>query len=226
MSCCGSPKDSAPANSKPQTQHTGPIVTQPTFQPGLEKPQFFQQPSISPPPAVHANNSFTVNGFQQPGQPAWGQSPSPPLANDFGTLTNSSPMPSTTPTFNNGSTYNGSTFNVNSGFSSMSQPMMLPRSAHMGHMSISTSPAPVVQQLTGSQAQDEGKMSISIDFGAHICHYAHSYSHFALRYHFLWCCKYLIFISRFLASRWLIGLWLVTYCWRQSSANFELARIL
>lgn len=191
MSCCGQPKDKAPANSKPLPPQPGPIVAQPTFQPGLEKPQFFQQPSISPPPAVHANafnaNAFSANGFQQPGQPSWGQSPSPPLASDFGTL-NNSPMPSTTPTFN-GSTYNGSTFNVNSGFSSMSQPFMLPKSAHSGHMSVSTSPQPMGQTLTGGQAQDEGKMSISIDFGAHICHCADFYSHFARRYHFLWCCK-------------------------------------
>jgi hypothetical protein len=183
MSCCGEPKVNAPANREPQSQQpTRPIVTQPNFQPGLEKPQFFQQPSISPPPAVYAN-AFTANGLQQPGQPAWGQSPSPPLANDFGTLTNS-PMPSTTPTFN-GSTYNGSTFNVSSGFSSMSQPLMRPTSAHSRHMSDSTPP------LMGQAgpAQDEGKMSISIDFGAHISHYAHSYSHFAFRYHFLWCCK-------------------------------------
>jgi len=189
MSCCGEPKTNAPANSNPRPQPTGPIVTQPTSQPGLEKP-FFQQPSISPPPAVHAN-AFTVNGFQQPGQPAWGQSPSPPLANDFGTLTNS-PMPSNTPTFN-GSTYNGSTFNVNNGFSSMSQPFMRPTSSHSPDISVST-PALTSTSLmgkTGGQIQDEGKMSISIDFGTYICHYAHSYSHFALRYHILWCCKWL-----------------------------------
>ena len=180
MSCCGEPKTNAPTNSKPQSQPTGPIVTQPTFQPGLEKPQFFQQPSISPPPAVHTN-TFTGNAFQQPRQPAWGQSPSPPLTNDFGTLTNS-PMPSNTPTFSGTPTFNGSTFNVNSGFSSLSQPLVRPTSgsAHSRSMSVSAQ---------GGQAQDEGKMSISIDFGAHICRYADSYSHYALRYHFLWCCK-------------------------------------
>jgi hypothetical protein len=48
----------------------------------------------------------------------------------------------------------------------MNQPLMRPPSA-----SVSTTP-PATSRLMGqpgAQAQDEGKMSISIDFGTHIC---------------------------------------------------------
>ncbi|KAF8970592.1 hypothetical protein BDZ97DRAFT_1790034 [Flammula alnicola] len=164
MSCCGEPKENGLTNNvKPQAM--GPIVNQPTLQPGLEKPQYFQQPSISPPPPAFAN-TFSANGFQQTPQQqpgAWSQSPSPPPVNDFGALQNAGtpPPPST---FNGSTTYNGSTFSVTNGFSSMNQPLMRPSSAHSPHMSISTPPPGQMNQHNPA-VQEEGKMSISIDFG-------------------------------------------------------------
>jgi len=168
MSCCGEPKDKPGAsNSKPQAIPNGHVTTQPGLHPGLEKPQFYQQPSLSPPPAAHTN-PFGANNFQvaqqQTGQTAWGNSPSPPPMNDFGSMNTA-----TTQTYN-GSTYNGSTFNVQNGFSSVNQPLMHLSAAHTPQMSLSSSP--MGNQTTNmgqlsTQIQDEGKMSISIDFGAY-----------------------------------------------------------
>ncbi|PPQ68984.1 hypothetical protein CVT25_009169 [Psilocybe cyanescens] len=160
MSCCGEPNNNNPAANRALPQHTGgTIVNQPGYTPGLEKPQYFQQPSISPPPAIHAN-AFSANGQQhqtiQQQQTGWGQSPSPP-PNDFGQMNGAS----TNTTFNG--TYNGASFNVNNGFSASNTPLMRPGSAHTPSMSISTPPPP--NALPNAPVQDEGKMSISIDFG-------------------------------------------------------------
>ncbi|KAH9476914.1 Heat shock 70 kDa protein 12B [Psilocybe cubensis] len=161
MSCCGEPKDANPPQNRALPQHTGgTIVNQPGYTPGLEKPQYFQQPSISPPPAIHAN-AFSVNGQQQQiiqqQQTGWGGSPSPPPMNDFAQMNGAS-----TNTAVNG-TYNGASFNVNNGFSASNAPLMRPGSAHNRNMSISTPPLPNSQSIV--PAPDEGKMSISIDFG-------------------------------------------------------------
>ncbi|KAF8154010.1 hypothetical protein B0H34DRAFT_74131 [Crassisporium funariophilum] len=175
MNCCGEPKDGPNATNNQRPQHAGPVVNQPIYHPGLEKPQYFQQPNISPLPVAHTN-AFPQNGlqqsYQQPGsyqQAGWSHSPSPPPLNEFGGMNAASAtlLQSNTPTFT-GSTYNGSNFSVANGFSSMNQPLVRPPSAHSPHMSLSTpgmttSPSPLGQP--NATIQDEGKMSISIDFG-------------------------------------------------------------
>ncbi|KAF9558515.1 hypothetical protein CPC08DRAFT_743329 [Agrocybe pediades] len=166
MSCCGEPKDVSGMN-RPQPFQVAPVTTQPGFNPTMQQPQSFQQPSIPPPPPVHANGFGTTNGLRQQ-QTGWSQSASPPPTNDFAQLNQHLTGPGMNPT--NGSTYNGSSFNVNSGFSSINQPLMRPGSAHSPHMSmttpppLSTSPPLGIPQGT-APVQDEGKMSISIDFG-------------------------------------------------------------
>jgi hypothetical protein len=147
MSCCGEAKEKDATNG--QVQHTSQpayntIISQPAFKsqptyPGHE----FQPPSVSPPPAVHPN-AFPQNTFR------------PLLMNEFGAMP---PSQTTTavhvPTFT-GTTYNGSNFDVANGFSSINQSIARPPSSHSPH-----SPPP----QTDTTIQDEGKMSISIDFG-------------------------------------------------------------
>lgn len=146
LSCCGQAKiqQNGATNSQPPLLTGSTVTSQPSLHPGLNNA--FQQPSISPPPPALPN----ANGFQQ--QPSWGQSHSPPLMNEFG----ASPLsqPTAVSTFN-GTTYNGSHFNIANGFSSINQPIPRPTSAHSPH-----SPPQLNVPI-----QDEGKMSISIDFG-------------------------------------------------------------
>lgn len=169
MSCCGEPKgkDDAPTNGATR-QMAGTISTQPGFQPGLEKPATFHQPSLSPPPQAHSN-TFATNGFQEAQfQQHLLQQQSG--LNDFGALQmqqNTGPggLPPGAGFANGMQTYNGSTFNVANGFSAANQPLVRPSSSHSPGLSLSTLPT----QYTGTPnkvAPDEGKMSISIDFGA------------------------------------------------------------
>lgn len=146
----------------------GTISTQPGFQPGLEKPATFHQPSLSPPPQAHSN-TFATNGFQEAQfQQHLLQQQSG--LNDFGALQmqqNTGPggLPPGAGFANGMQTYNGSTFNVANGFSAANQPLVRPSSSHSPGLSLSTLPT----QYTGTPnkvAPDEGKMSISIDFGA------------------------------------------------------------
>jgi len=194
MSCCGEPKDLS-ATNRPQPFPAAPVNTQPGFNPMMQQPQAFQQPSIPSPPLAHTTNGFSTNTFQQQTQQqtGWSQSPSPPPpTNDFAQLSQQMTGGAVNPTLN-GSTYNGSSFNVNNGFSSINQPLMRPGSAHSPHMSISTPPLstspPLGMPQNTTQIQDEGKMSISIDFGKYVL-YAHEtrmLTIFFPRYYFLWC---------------------------------------
>lgn len=150
MGCCGEPNDGQPpTNSGTTAYNAGTITSQPTGQPMMAQTTGFQQPSLASPPAVHS----TGNGMQQ-GTP-WGQSASPPPASQFGGYggSPSPPLPASTP-------LNGSVFNGSSGFSS-NEPLMRPPSAAQ---SSRMSPAPN-NQLNTTTVADEGKMSVSIDFG-------------------------------------------------------------
>ncbi|KAF9529066.1 hypothetical protein CPB83DRAFT_790568 [Crepidotus variabilis] len=177
MSCCGTPKDKSGVTNKGQVpQPTGaPVTTQPGFTPGLEK-QLFQQPNLSPPPQAFLNSNGQNGSFMQQhtgGQqggnltPQWTGSPSPPPGqhmmnpSDYGTLNTAS-----TATAYNGSTFNGSSFNAQTG-SFVGSPQM----GMVTPPPLAATPLPgqgrLAAQITGQQqpAADEGKMSVSIDFG-------------------------------------------------------------
>jgi len=160
MSCCGNAKEPGISNSQPTPQHGGMVTAQPRGQPMMEKPAPFMQPGISPPPQVHAN-TFNPNApFQQPQNtgPHWGSgAPTPMNASEFGSFNTA-----TTATAFTGSAYNGSTFNVQTGFTSNTPSAMRSSSPPMSNM-VSSSPMP--QSRMAQSHQDEGKMSISIDFG-------------------------------------------------------------
>lgn len=158
MSCCGEPNDGV-QNTQPQNTYAQNTIT--NQQPGphmvLEKP-LFQQPTISSPPPTHGTP-----------QPAWGQQTfSPPPVNQFGGYDPASSPPP--PALSH--TYSGSTYNGSSGFGAMHEPLMRPGSAHQpmygagimgGQNRMSPPPKPMSPPL------DEGKMSISIDFGMSCC---------------------------------------------------------
>lgn len=158
MGCCGEPNDGHDSAQTQITQYPNTINQQPSPHPGLEK-SLFQQPSILPPPAIHQQ--------VQPGtlqSMTWTQNSSPPPVDQFGGYT-----PSTSPL----NQHNLS--KLNDSFS-MNEPLMRPGSAH--HPTYGTgSPPPNAQMSmtssypmfpppkTTSPPPDEGKMSISIDFG-------------------------------------------------------------
>ncbi|KAJ3966608.1 hypothetical protein EV361DRAFT_934394 [Lentinula raphanica] len=155
MSCCGEPKTANDERQNRQVVGSQVINQQPGPLAGLtEKPgTVFQSPS--PPPAAHPHQ------YGQNIQPPWpSNSPSPPPMNQFGVSPPGSPQPN-------------ASFSLNHRVGqSISRP---PSSFQTGHgfgagdnMSISMAPpsmAPVHVRSESSIVVDEGKMSISIDFG-------------------------------------------------------------
>jgi hypothetical protein len=158
MPCCGKPSPPRMSNSsKPLPQQSGAVGTQPGLQPMMmEKPTQFNH--VSPPPQVHAN-AFNPNApFQQPqttgNQQQWHTTPSPPprTTNDFGSFNTGASSTAFGP-----STFNGSMLSGQTPYNTSPQASLL-RSA---------SP-PASNMLYGQPKgapQDEGKMSVSIDFG-------------------------------------------------------------
>jgi hypothetical protein len=161
MNCCGEPakKDSganrsAPYNAQPRSQ-------QPGFIPGPQVQQTpFQQPSItSPAPAHQFNNGYAQDGFQQPGQ-TWGHTPSAlPPGNQLSPYAS---LPGTSSPNASGTIYDGSTHSYNT---TGNQPLMRPPSA-LRSENTSPRPMPIPQSPNFAPPSDEGKMSVSIDFGA------------------------------------------------------------
>ena len=143
VSCCGQAKDDPGVTNTQPFLGAGPgiIDSQPSYQPVLNyNNNGFQPPSVPSPPIAHPpdHNTFS-NGFQPP-------------VREFGAAS-----PLQQPSFT-GTTYNGSNFDVVNGFSSINQSIARPKSSHSPH-----SPPPKVNAPT----QDEGKMSVSIDFGVY-----------------------------------------------------------
>jgi hypothetical protein len=149
MGCCGDPitAENATANRPTYVQST---ITnqQPSPQPGLEK-LLFQQPTIPSPPPIHSQS-----GTAQ--LPPWGVTPFNPY-----------PSPPSPPAPQ--STFNGSNGLLN-------EPLLRPNSAHqstygtspsmsMAHLSLGQRMASPPLPRASSPPPDEGKMSISIDFG-------------------------------------------------------------
>ena len=167
VSCCGQAKDQpGVTNSKYFGAGPGIIDTQPVpFQQGLD--YNFQQPTVQTPPNAHHStfsNGFRTQSEQQTVVPGTGYNGQPPVR-EFGAsspsqqpvygqppMRESSPFQQTTlPTFT-GTTFSGSNF------SSMNHSITRPASSHSPH-----SPPPQVN----ASIHDEGKMSISIDFGVY-----------------------------------------------------------
>lgn len=175
MSCCGSPKDAPPVqnNLQNQWQQPGTINTQPGYHPGLEKPQTFQQPNLAQPPQAYANNFNTGNGLQSPPPGAWNPTPSPPpQTTDFASLNgHSSPLmaASTGTGTYAGTTLNGSNFSSNTAFSPQNGMQQLPKAPTPAmtitpNRGFSPPPQPQIPSMP-MQSEDDGKLSISIDFG-------------------------------------------------------------
>lgn len=157
MSCCGEPKDKV-QNTQPQNIYAPNTIT--NQQPGPhmmpEKP-LFQQPTVPSPPPIHGTP-----------QAAWGQQTfSPQPVNQFGDYYSASspPPPSLSHTYS-GSTYNGA---GSSGFGSMHEPLMRPGSAHQSMYGAGTMGGQNHMSPPPKPPLDEGKMSISIDFGMSSC---------------------------------------------------------
>jgi hypothetical protein len=166
MSCCGEAKDQPVTNRQPLGAGPGIIENQPTyqtvlngFQPPIVHDPFssgpvreFRATSPSQQSAAHTFTGTAYNGqspFQQPTFTGTTYNNGQLPMREFGA---SSPSHQQTalPTFT-GTTYNGSNFN------SMNQSITRPKSSHTAH-----SPPQV-----NAPSQDEGKMSISIDFGVY-----------------------------------------------------------
>ena len=143
MGCCGSEKEEPSlSNSKSAALTTGTVTTQPGQHPVLEKPNgYFQQHGLSQLPQA-PNAAYQ----QQNTGPQWGQT-NP--ANEYGSFNTAT-----------STTFNGSTFNQ--GFPSTT----------------ATSPMSNIQNLPAAMAKmsqypvepekEEGKMSVSIDFGKYV----------------------------------------------------------
>ncbi|KAF5326409.1 hypothetical protein D9611_000946 [Ephemerocybe angulata] len=161
MGCCGEaakPDDLQNRTSVPGAGY-GVVNSQPNGHPPLEQPQTgFHQPDLAPPPATYGPPQMQQhNTGMSTGTPQWGQSMSPPppigaMQPQFtGYSTSNSPPP--------GSTYGN-----------MADSIMRPPSAfsasHGATPSISGAPPlPMMPAGLAQKPADEGRMSISIDFG-------------------------------------------------------------
>lgn len=159
MSCCGTAKTQGVNRQEVNLSPSTPIAQQPSPHPGALFPekQSFTAPSISPPPAAHTYNS--LNGHQSP----------PPSS-----LTSTSPPPMI-PQFNsfNGDLQSQPLFDPSSMAPPFQDNLLRPSPTYPG--SVGSRPSAYSPQaisvMPSSNAgfspplSDEGKMSISIDFG-------------------------------------------------------------
>lgn len=156
MSCCGSARTyegnsrSAPAGG---TVQPFPISHQPEAHPEInpyaEKPPF-QVPSISSPPPVHALSQFGGT-----------QSPPPPSSTTHGSVAPSPPPQS--PQFN-GSFHGSSLADISGSLNPLRRPS--PSYPAAGNPNLLSTYRPSVAIPAPSMSTtDEGKMSVSIDFG-------------------------------------------------------------
>ncbi|KAF8642917.1 hypothetical protein AX16_009305 [Volvariella volvacea WC 439] len=150
MSCCGQPKNEGqvPTNRMPPAPAPAFVNTQPAFQPQPEfKPAAFQQPGLTSPPPTHAFPHVNGINGQINGQPGWTPSTSsPPPGAMAPAITGSSQIQSSY----TGTTYNPNVFTPNG-------TIVRPPNA--------VSPGAQFSQLQSAPPPDEGKMSVSIDFG-------------------------------------------------------------
>ncbi|EGO28534.1 hypothetical protein SERLADRAFT_459054, partial [Serpula lacrymans var. lacrymans S7.9] len=170
MGCCGESANADKEMANRPAANTTPFVNQ---QPGphpnarLSEKQgsnFYSAVPSPPPPSFQLNNGggFTQNGIQKQNWDA------PPMVNQFNP--NGFPL-HTPPTTPPSPSYNGSIFRANVG--PPSPPLLHPLAVHPPRHGHSTSPSlPSFTTVSHIQARndinppsDEGKMSVSIDFG-------------------------------------------------------------
>ncbi|KAF9264585.1 actin-like ATPase domain-containing protein [Marasmius fiardii PR-910] len=167
MSCCGEAKDPNENFNRPQAVQTGFVNQQPGPITGLEKPGFQPVASPQPLPQAHLGQPLQQNGYPTPShtlQPSWTGisltptqfSPSPPPVSS--TFTGAS-----SPTYGSGSPPPVMT---------TEQLMRPPSTFQASHFGMSTPPPMTPQPLQPLQTEpamgsppNEGKMSVSIDFG-------------------------------------------------------------
>ena len=160
MSCCGEPNKPKDDVNRVSPYTNGTVNRQPGLHPAPQFHESFQQPNIPSPIPSHPHGQNTMNSLNghQHVPSNWStHSPSPPPVNQFGA-----------PGVNN--TFNGPV----TGFSQR-QPLLSPSPTHnASHRSNTTSPhmstsSPSMATFSGRQdfrpPLDEGKMSVSIDFG-------------------------------------------------------------
>jgi hypothetical protein len=168
MGCCGEPRDKAnEASNRAVAQPNGLVTTQPGQFQGMEKPLlnggYNHQNLPAPPAPTYAQNS--MNGYQHTGQQQQGGSPwgSPP----------GSPPPTQLNSQFTGYSAQGST-----GMSHNYDPsgIMRPPSAFnpanpMGGPPMTVTP-PLPAQMPQTTKEDEGRLSVSIDFGTSRHHHS------------------------------------------------------
>ncbi|KAI0297007.1 hypothetical protein B0F90DRAFT_1742262 [Multifurca ochricompacta] len=149
MSCCGTSRSPNTKSAPIGTLQPFPITHQPTAHPGISpftEKSSFHPPSISPPPATHS--LFRVNG---------NQSPPPPSSTTHGSAAPSPPP--IAPQF--GAFNQNSTVDVTGSLSPLRRPSPShPASGNPNLLSTYQSSAPL-----SNSSMDEGKVSVSIDFG-------------------------------------------------------------
>jgi len=166
VSCCGTAtddKDKQFANNA-HTTHNGIVTHQPSPHPGAHMPgaeKSFYSSVPSPPPSTF--QSTHPGGFT----PSWGGSPSPPLDQRMSYAQNNMPPP--------GALFNATPPLPQSSYGSPA--IQYPSAVHLSNAfqalrspPLSTSPNPTVLTHSGPRndfnaPSDEGKLSVSIDFG-------------------------------------------------------------
>ena len=151
MSCCGTSRSPVDRNSAQAPLSPHPISHQPSPHPGAvfpEKTQWLQQPSIPSPPLAHPYNS--LNGHHSPKPHSFvsgGSNSPPPMQQQFTSFTHDP--------------YNQS---------SLTKPNPSYVGGSLGMLSPTFGITSVTPSVSGefSPLSDEGKMSISIDFGEHL----------------------------------------------------------
>ena len=165
MSCCGEPKNKADneQGNRPISQFNHAFVNQQPspIQDLTAKPSYQGQPLPSPPP-VH----LAQNGYYPPQQQGWDGRPSspPPMSMIHGRT--SSPRP---PSMSNGMNGHNPSYSMNSSMRQSISYGMNGSPFQSSSLSPGSPPpmstSPVGRSEPSSPPIDEGKMSVSIDFG-------------------------------------------------------------
>lgn len=168
MGCCGEPYDQTQNEKQFIPNNAYPVVQQPLAHPGAQfQDKQFQPPPIPSPLPVQQfpgqNGANIVNGFpQQQQQQLWQQPQSPPpnAGNPYNTYTvPASPSPVPVMSQYTGQTVNGA---------NLGSTLQRPTPSYFGTPNSTIMTTSKINSLRSPEpmpAADEGKMSVSIDFG-------------------------------------------------------------